>query len=378
MRQQLAQSGVTHSAPEPTMIGCQPATAPACNGMIHNDSATVRTPVAEAAWEPSCSPVGPELRGIDLVSARTVTKVDALRAASGMTRVPALPQGCGPSGYRLVDAAQRKKLKSKHCCLGGKNSKVLATMLAETEAKQRWNLHHDTPRYCQFMEMRQLWYRLLQAQAVRLQHHVTTDEVATAATHLVKQWIQDIQQTYGTLLPADEGITPSRQATVQPHKLLDSSPSVVATTAIGHTSQPIIAARNADPASLAEVTSADQQGDADEPCPSSSADAGRFLVPPLGEKQSVGSCHWQPRSPLSDCCCRSCLAWQTGKQPLPSYVPRRQNRPYLNLPVGTPQMYMLPVLTNKPGHSAHQSVQLTVCLHDQELVCLAYLLPQAV
>lgn len=291
--------------------------------------------MAEAAKEPPRPLVDPELSSIDVVVASTMPMLDAVRAKLGLTCGHSMPPGCEPSGYRLANAALRQKMKSGYGSMGGRQTRILATQLVDAEAKQRWNLSHDSPRYCQFMRMRQFWFKLLQMQAVELKHRLTDTELAEAATHLVAGWIQDMQQAYGTLLPAEDGVSPNHQADVQPQQLPDPISSAEAPTASDHVNEPTLAARNDDLISDAETASTDQQT-ANEPCPSGSANAGEYsftVVPPLGGEHSVSSSHWQPRSPLSDCWCEPCLAWQTGKQPPKSCEPTRKRKQYLTLPV---------------------------------------------
>lgn len=294
--------------------------------------------MAEAAKEPPGPPADPELRSIDMVIASSLQRLDAVRAKLGATCHQPMPLGCEPSGYRLASAALRQKMKSGHGSMGGLQTRFLTTQLVDAAAEQRWNLKHETARYCQFIKMRQFWFKLLQTQAVEMKQCLTDTELADAATHLVVRWIQDMQQAYGTLLPVGDGVSPSHQANVQPQKLPDSISSGDAPAATGHADEPILAGGKGDLITGAETASTDQQPSGDEPCPSGSGSAATgehifTVVPPLGGQHSVSSSHWQPRSPRSDCWCESCLAWQTGKQPPKGCEPTRKRKEYLTLPV---------------------------------------------
>ena len=238
--QQVAQPGVTHTAPEPTTVGCQLATALPRN-LIDSDSAAVGADIPEPAEQPPHPAVDPEPITIDDLIASVLPKLDAVRANLGVSCRQAMPPGCKVSGYRLANASLQQ-MKSDQGIMHimhmvgipvlGK-TRFLTIHLVQAEADQRWNLNHDTPRYCQFLKLRQLWFKLLHTEAKRW-HHFTDGELVTAATHLVKQWIQDMQQAYGTLLPAEDGVSSNHEANVQPQMLPGSTSSGDVPAATGH------------------------------------------------------------------------------------------------------------------------------------------------
>ena len=240
----------------------------------------------------------------------------------------------------------------------------VAALLSEVEAQQRFGLKHCPPHYCQFLTMREYWYRLLGEQAVQLHQHATYLQVAALATGLVLQWIRNIQQTLGVLLPADNGGHPRQQAHVHSSVLPEPSLSAAATAAIQHGSQATTGSRHEDLALAAQVTPADQQPDIDkqvrqagcdpdpEPDPSATCNAANrsyHLAPVLETKQSEGSIAWVSESPLPECECGSCLAWLTCKQ-LPMARQARDGRPYRSLPVGPHQHQCCRSLISTTSH----------------------------
>ena len=216
----------------------------------------------------------------------------------------------------------------------------LADILCTLEAKQSFSLSHCPPRYCQFLHLRECWYRVLWEQAVQLQQHVTADVMAPAATQMAVEWIQEVQETLGTLLPADSVAYSSQQADAHcpllpPHPTLSPAGTDPA-------SQAATASRHDNPTTGAEGASADQQQSSEDPV---KQEAGYGPQPSAkGYRVHSGFCRiplsgigmrlkrWQHRSEAPDCGCDSCVAWQTGTQLL---RPRQAMdcRPYRSFPV---------------------------------------------
>ena len=223
-------------------------------------------------------------------------------------------------------------------------SAQMAALLSDVEAQQRLGLKHCPPRYCQFLQLRHYWYRLLGNQAVQLHQQATYLQLAALATMLVVEWIQNVQQTLSISLSAGNGGSRNQQADVHGSVLPEPTLSPPATAATGHASQAGTGCRHEDLATGAKVASADQEPDRDsqvghagrDPDPSAGGNIfnrGFPLTPALKTKQSVCSSAWQHKSPASDCGCDSCLAWETCKQP-PTSAQTRDCRPYCSLPVG--------------------------------------------
>lgn len=215
----------------------------------------------------------------------------------------------------------------------------LADLLYKLQAQQSFSLSHCPPRYCQFLQLRDCWYRVLWEQAGQLQQHVTAGDVAPVATQIAVEWIQGVQETLGTLLPTDSNAYPSQQADAH-SQLLPPHPTL-SPAATNHASQAATASRHDNPTTGAEGASVDQQQGSDDPVkqagcgpqPSGKGDTVHtgFCIPPL-LGQGVRLEHWQHRSEAPDCGCHSCVAWQAGMQLLtPAHT--KDCRPYGSFPV---------------------------------------------
>lgn len=245
-------------------------------------------------------------------------------------------------------------------------SAQLAALLSLVEAKQRKSLKHCPSQYCQFLKLREYWYRLLGNQAVQLHQHALYHEVAAFATAVVVHWVRLVQRTFGTLLPVDNDAYPSQQAAVHGPLLPKSTLSPLATSVIEHASPAATGSRHEDLNANAEAASADQQPHADnqvrqagcDPHPSARSNVvnhGFNQTPASRIEQSEPGSGWVQQFPRPDCRCISCLAWQTCKQP-PRSTQARDCRPYYTLPVGAHQHYCCHVLMSNMCHNCAESM----------------------
>lgn len=319
-----ADAGATHIAPQPeeAETPLEESVTLADDDVLGNGSAA-DAQLAEADSEPISPVVCPEPLSLKDVIDSAVVRVKVWQAH----------QQKQPRGQSLRHAAKQS--------LSPQLAHLVA-LLCEAEAQQRSGLTQTSSRYCQFLQLREYWYRLLGEQARQLQQHASKHTMAALATLRAVLWIQDIQQSLGVLSPADYL---NQHADVHSSLLPEPSLSPAATVATDSGSQAATGSKHEDVAMATEVAHADQQQDTviQDPHPFASmdlVDRAFHQSPLLSTEQSVSSSVWAEISPMSECGCMSCLAWQSGKQP--PITQTRDCRPYCSLPVGASTPSVLP------------------------------------
>ena len=305
--------------PHPGFDSLLEAVLPTGNMIDSGSAGRTQVAEAEAGKEPQFPLVSPQPITIDFVIASAVKHVSTRRGKK------VTPYGAGGSSQQL-DA-------------------LWEVQLFEAESSQTEFLKQDPPQYCTFIRLQRCWDRLLGRHLQRFGQDVTLDERAAAAQEVVRQWIQDLQQTFGTLLPAEDDASLNDQADVHKPMLPHPTLSAPAAGATLDASQATTPGRHAYLVTAADLASPHKQADGDDqlrqavcdthPTASANTESNGFIpLHPLVADQSVGSNRWQPRSPMSNCQCSSCVAWQTGKQLARSYTDPNP-KPYASRPVGT-------------------------------------------
>ena len=355
-----------------------PTTAEPSSPVVGQTAGTVRhqqQPVAKL-------PLSPQLSGIDAVKAAALKNV---KRASKL-----LP------GQILTDLKPPKLLRNKQCAAqlqrlrsllrnGDQTSRCirqLQAILDEAETSQRRLFKQRLPRYCHFLFIRSLWYRIMRHVATQSGHHVTTGKLDAAATQVAVDWIQAQQQEFDGLLPPDDVITlvSVDHSDPQPddellNGLIDKLLPLLDGFATVNSD-----AGNADPPQLGNTQSADSRaGVAQVQAASLTPDEERYaqvavtragwawqseyaagqaqqaeplasMEVPLLAAVHCGSSHWQHRSPPASCGCHSCVAYQTGqeraKDPLNSTGKR-----FWHLPVRRPAQPVAQIILHCKDHA---------------------------